>query len=507
MADEPQGRRGSYWIATGPETGFAALAGGAGVDVAIIGGGIVGLTAAIYLKRGGRSVAVIDSGRVAARVSGATTAKVTSQHGLKYAGLIRSHGEEVARAYADANQAAIGLIAELIAELGIDCGFQRTSAYVYTETRERTEAIEAEAEAAHRLGLPAAMVTQCPLPYRIAAAVRFEDQAQFHPRRYLVPLAQAIPGDGCHVFEDTRVLDVQEDTPCRVITDRGTVTAGDVIVATNLPILNRGAFFAKAYPRCHVMLAASINGDKLPDGMFISVDTPSRSVRGYRPDGGPAVLIAVGEAFKAGENATRLHRELEAFVRSHFSIREVEWRWQNQDYYSMDGRPFVGRITPWSDHIHIATGFGAWGMTNGTVAARILANSILEQPNPWARAFDSNRVDIAPSARSFLLENAHVARHWVEERLAVPRLRSVADLARGEGAVARINGHTLAIHKDEHGVLHAFSPVCTHLGCHVSWNSAEKTWDCGCHGSRFSADGKVVNGPAVKDLRRKRVPM
>jgi Rieske Fe-S protein len=296
---------------------------------------------------------------------------------------------------------------------------------------------------------------------------------------------------------------VEEGNPCRVITDRGTVTAHDVIVATNLPILDRGGFFAKAFPRRHPVLAARIAPEKAPDGMFISTEEPSHSVRTQRHGDG-MLLIAVGGGYKTGHADTeKVFRELEAFVRAHFDIGAIEYRWGNQDYDSMDRVPYVGKLTPGSKHIYAATGFGAWGMTNGTAAAVVLSDAILGRPNPWTGLYDATRVNPTASAKTFLGQNLDVAKVWVGGRLTTRPSVAPVNLAPGEGTVAKMNGEMLAVYKDEQGVLHAVSPVCTHMRCIVRWNSAERSWDCPCHGSRFNVDGTVIHGPAVRDLERK----
>lgn len=231
----------------------------------------------------------------------------------------------------------------------------------------------------------------------------------------------------------------------------------------------------------------------------------SHSIRTQRHAGG-LWLIAVGEGFKTGHADTdRVFRELEAFVRTHFDIEAIEYRWGNQDYDSMDRVPYVGKLTPTSKHLYVATGFGAWGMTNGTAAAMVLSDAILGRPNPWAELYDATRVKPSVSAKTFFPQNLHVAKEWIGGRLTHRSSVMPADLAPGQGSVAKMNGEMLAIYKDEQGALHAVSPICTHMRCIVRWNGVEKSWDCPCHGSRFGVDGSVLQGPAVRNLERKTV--
>ena len=343
--NEPSEKHLSFWIDTTPHTNYPAMTGNASVDVAVLGGGITGLTAAIFLKRLGKTVAVIEARRIAEGVTGHTTAKATSQHKLIYDTLIKGHGEKKARLYAEANEAAIDRIEAFVNEKSIDCDFRRLPAYVYTEDEDVLGKLEAEVEAAQRVGLPASFVREAPLPFPIKGAVRFENQAQFHIRKYLLPLAEEIPGEGSHIFENTRALDVKEGVQCRVETDRGNVIAKDVIVATHIPFTFKGQFWGKATPQREYGIAARIGPTPALEGMFISAESPTRSVRTASRDG-ETVLLVVGEAHKTGEepDTERRYRNLEEWARERFGVTEFDNRWSSQDYSSIDGLPYVGRL-------------------------------------------------------------------------------------------------------------------------------------------------------------------
>jgi glycine/D-amino acid oxidase-like deaminating enzyme/nitrite reductase/ring-hydroxylating ferredoxin subunit len=504
MTDVMSAKSGAYWIATASHPPFQPLTGEPSVDVAIIGGGIVGITAAALLKQAGRTVAVLEAQRVGTQVTGGSTAKITSQHNLIYADLIKHFGKKNALLYAQSNQAAIERIAKFIAEQRIECDFTRQAAYTYTQSTDKVAVIEREVKAAADLGLPASFVRETSLPFPIEGAICFNHQAQFNPCKYLAPIAQAIDGDGNHIFEETRVLDVDEGAPCQIITSRGKVEAKDVIVATNIPILDRGGFFSKVYPRAHLALAARLENTKAPEGMFITIDEPTHSIRTAHDEQG-IILIVIGPSFRPGHktDTAQGYKNLEAFARSHFNIRSVEYRWMNQDYNSMDGVPYIGKLLPTAKHIYVATGFNAWGITNGTVAAMILSDAILGKPNPWAEFYDATRIKPTVSAKSFIEQNVHVAKDFIQDRLVSYPEKSPSSLAPGEGALIEVQGEKIAACKDPQGALHLLSPVCTHMGCHVAWNNMEKSWDCPCHGSRFHYDGRVLHGPAVRDLKRK----
>jgi glycine/D-amino acid oxidase-like deaminating enzyme/nitrite reductase/ring-hydroxylating ferredoxin subunit len=499
------GRLGSYWLATAPRRQYPPLPGDRRADVAIIGGGIAGLTAAWLLKQAGKRIVLLEAGRILERVTGGTTAKISALHGLHYAPMAAAFGEDAARLYGEANMQAIERIAEAVAGLGVDCGFERKAAYVFSGSGARLDAVEAEVDAALKLGLPASFVREAPLPIPIKGAVRFDGQAQFHPIRYLAAMAEAVAGGGSDIYEQSRVMEVEAGQPCRVATARGVVEADDAIVATNLPILDRGGFFAKAFPKMRAVLAARIDEDGAPDGMFLGIDDPELSVRTHRDEHGLA-LISDGRAFKAAHepDVESVWRELEAQVRRWFKVRAIEWRWANQDYQSMDSVPYVGRQSPGDERVWVATGFNHWGMTTSMVAGQILRDEILGRANPWAELYRATRLKPGTSAPAFLKENLDVAMHWMVDRLGVDS-RGPEQLRPGEGAVLKAGGERMAVSRDAAGRLCAVSCVCTHLGCTVAWNGLEKTWDCPCHGSRFAADGAVLNGPAVKALEAKAI--
>ena len=495
----------SFWIDSTPTTAYPAFSNHISVDVAIIGAGIVGLTAATQLKKAGKTVAVIESGHVAAGASGHTTAKVTSLHQLIYADLIQQIGEPKARLYGESNQAAIEYVATLVATEQIDCDFSRQSAYTFAEPDSELDHIKDEVEAALKLGLPASFVKETSLPFAIAGAVKFDNQAQFHVRKYLLHLAQTIPGDGSHLLEHTRVLKVEENDPCQVITDQGMINARDVIVATHLPILDQGLFFAKTHPQRSYIVGAKIDPAQAPDGMFIGSGKASHSIRTTPYEGGLLLLVG-GEGHKVGTvtDTEACYQKLETYVRDRFGIDTLVYRWSNQDMVSFDQLPYVGKLTPFSHHTYVATGFSLWGMSKGVMSGMLLSDLILGQENPYAELYDATRA--THFLKPELVKNGmDVAARWVGDRFKNLQSSDLAEVSKGEGKLLTINGDKIAAYRDEQGTVHAVSAVCSHLACIVSWNNAETSWDCACHGSRFSCDGKVIHGPSVKDLEQKDV--
>lgn len=503
MAAAPRTTLESYWMQTTPPTSWPRLTEDISVDVAVIGGGIAGLTAASEIKARGQSVIVLEADRVAAGVTGYTTAKLTALHTLKYGHIEKHFGGAGARIYAESQQAAIDHIAAKVAAENIDCDFESQSAYTYALGADEIEAIHAEVAAATRAGLAASFVSEVALPYDVAGAIRLDDQAQFHPRKYLLHLAAAVPGNGCAIYERTRVLDVNEGSPCTVKTESAVVTAGQVIVATHFPILDRAMLFTRLEPHRDVVVAGPIDATEAPDGMYISTEANTRSVRTAPFGDGRRLLIVTGEPWKPGHETDVASRyaKLAAWTTEHFGVTDFTHRWSTQDNSTTDRVPYIGPLHAGATNTYVATGFGGWGMSNGTLSGLILADLVAGTDNPWAALYDPRRVKPATEAKTFLAANFDVAKRFVGDRLKTSYADSVDEVAVGAGAVVRIDGEKVAVHRDDSGALHAVSAVCTHLGCIVAFNNAEKSWDCPCHGSRFDADGAILQGPANAPLQ------
>ncbi|GAA2518401.1 FAD-dependent oxidoreductase [Streptomyces levis] len=501
---EKQQVSSSYWLDTAPDGRHPALAEDLDVDVAVIGAGIAGLCTAWELTRAGRSVAVLEAGRVAAGVTGHTTAKVTALHSLVYDKLRRTRGPEGARLYARSQSEAIERAAGIAAELGVDCDWEARDAYTYARDPGKVEELRAEARAAAEAGLPAEFVTETGLPFEVAGAVRVTGQAQFHPRKYLLALAADLVEGGGRIFEDTTVLGLDEGEPCRLSTATGaTVRARDVVVATHYPIFDRALLFTRLTPKRELVVAGTVPADQDPGGMFITPDENTRSVRTAPYDGDRRLLIVTGEHFTPGTGDTRERLErLTAWATRHFPGLDVTHRWATQDNSPTDTVPMVGPLHPGARHTYVATGFGGWGMSGGMMAGRLLAAQITGEECAWSALYDPRRLKPAVrEAPSFLKTQAKVAGHFVGDRLRPSP--PVESLPPGEGAVVRADGHRVAVYRDDDGALHAVSARCTHLGCLVDFNAAERAWECPCHGSRFDTDGKVIQGPATKPLERR----
>lgn len=490
-------RHSSYWNATAPASAFPRLMGDFDVDVAIIGAGIVGVTLARMLKDRGLGVALVEARKVGEGATGKSTAKITSQHNIAYTIIEKKFGEECARLYAEANEAGLRAIVELAARLGIACDLESRAAFTYTNEDEQVERIEAEAAAARRLGLPASLTRDTGLPFEVLAAMRWGDQAQFHPVKYLKGLAATIPGGSCHVFEDSRVTDWD---PHRIVTERGSVRARHVVMATHLPLGKTGLFFAENFPHMHPVIMGRADPARVPPGMYISAETPHHSMRGHRDVEGRDWMIFTGPTFGHGrvDEEQESFADLEAFAAGNFGVA-ADYRWTNEDYAPADHAPFVGRSSSLRDGYMVATGFNGWGLSNGTAAAMLIADLIEGRDNPWLKLFDATRIKPVAGAAEFVKGTAETAAHMIGGYLA-KKPHGFDSLAPGEAAILKADGKNVAGYRDEAGALHACSAVCTHMGCIVGWNETDRTWDCPCHGSRFALDGAVISGPAVRPL-------
>jgi len=491
----------SLWIDTTNDTDYPELKDNTETDVAIVGGGITGLTAAYLLQKNGLKTVVIDANRIAKGVSGHTTAKITSQHALKYYRMINAVGEERARQYAQANQAAIDFIENTIRENNISCDFKRVPAYVFTQDYGYIQKLEDETKAAQKLGLPAEYTDTLDLPFGIEGAMKFSDQAYFHPRKYLLALASLLTEGGCEIYENTRAVDIQEGDTHTVITDNGRkIRAKYVIQATRYPFYDKpGLYFARVYPLRTYLMGLQIKGS-FPEGMYINAEQPSRTLRPHTGDGLDLVLIG-GENHKTG-HGSNLHNHYEIirdFAKPMFDIISIPYRWSAQDYTAMDEIPFAGKMTAGSERIYVATGFDKWGITNGTASAMIITDLIVKGESPWEDVYSPSRFTPGASAKNFLKENLDVAVSLISGKLNIPD--ETAKVEKGKAAITEVNGYKVGVYRDYSGKLHYVSTTCTHLGCELKWNSAELSWDCPCHGSRFTYTGEIIEGPALESIK------
>ena len=471
--------------------------------MAIVGAGITGITAALLLKRAGKRVALLERNHIVFGETGHTTAHLTEVTDVDTETVISDFGKEAARLVYASTREALERISRFVKEERIDCHFRRVPAYLFTERDSDLEWLRKEADAATQMGLDCTFTEDVPLPFPTKGAVLYRHQAQFHPREYLLHLAGQIEGNGCHLFEDTAVTHCEDGEPCVVETSRGRVRCGSILVAANVPINNRFLLHTKIAAYRTYALAARLDSSTV-DGLFWDTDDPYHYIRSQKTNDG-TFLIVGGEDHKTGQetDTEKPFRKLAEYTRSRFGVRSFDYRWSGQIIEPVDGLPYIGRNS-FSKNVFVATGYSGVGMTNGTLAAMILSDLILGRANRYAGIYDPTRLKIRGAVKDFVSENVDYPAHLVRDRLTSHDVEaeSLKSVTRGHGAILELDGEKMAVHRDDSGKIHKLSPVCTHLGCDVRWNSAEKTWDCPCHGSRFAPTGEVLNGPAVKPLEK-----
>jgi glycine/D-amino acid oxidase-like deaminating enzyme/nitrite reductase/ring-hydroxylating ferredoxin subunit len=491
----------SLWLEALPSGGYPRLEGDRAVDVAVLGGGITGLTTALLLAYQGARVAVIEANRVGGGVTGNNTAKVTALQSTVYSSLQRAHGRQAAADYAVGSAAAVRQVATLAEREGIDCNLQRRPALTLAANETELSDVRREADAALAAGLPVVWTDEVDVPFPVAGAVRLDDQIALHPLRYAQGLAEAIRRAGSQVYEGTRALGLHESSPCRVRTTGGTVHAGHVVIATHYPIFDRGGYFTRLEVIRSYCIAAAVRSS-LPTGMSINAGSPTRSLNTYGD-----LLIVSGESHPTGARGVdeQCFRRLADFARRHWDVTKISHRWSAQDPTSYDQLPVIGRYTPVSSMVYVASGFMKWGLTGGTMAAAILADMISgRQPEPWADRFSPHRVSLR-SAPRLVKMNAKAGADLVVDRVIPAEVSSAAEVPAGEARVVRDGFGKVGAFREPDGTLHVVSLRCTHLGCLLRFNGAERSWDCPCHGSRFDVDGSVLEGPAVRPLPRRQL--
>ncbi|WP_085994101.1 FAD-dependent oxidoreductase [Oceanobacillus senegalensis] len=493
----------SYWRDSTELPTFPKLEKDAHVDVVIVGGGITGITSAYLLVNKGLKVAILEADRVLNGTTGHTTAKITAQHDLIYDELITNMGKSEARLYYEANIGALNFMKKTIDELQIDCDFKKQDAYIYATTEEYEQKIKKEADAYEKLGIDGKLVDTVPLDIDVRNALVMRNQAQFHPLKYLKRLIQHITDKGGQIFENTTAVNVETDNQPTVLThEGGRVTADYVLACSHFPFYEGvGLYSTRMYADRSYVLAAKTD-KKLPDGLFISADRPNRSLRSVTINGEEMVLI-VGESHKTGQGTdTMKHYEaLESFGEQVLGIEEIAYRWSAQDLTTLDKVPYIGEITSGQPNILIATGYRKWGMSNGTAAALLLSDMVMGKKNNFQNLYAPSRFYATPSLKNFFVQNMDVAKHLIKGKLQISDI-DPKTLSNDEGAIITVKGERKGAYRDTEGELHIVDTTCTHVGCEVEWNSGDRTWDCPCHGSRFSYTGDVVEGPAEKPLQQ-----
>ena len=472
-------------------------------DVCIIGAGIAGLSTAYLLGREGRSVVVLDDGLIGGGMTGRTTAHLTNAFDDRYVEMEKIHGEDGARFVAESHTAAIEKINEIVTRENIDCDFEWLDGFLFAQTPDDVQVLEDELAAAHRAGLVGVeKVSRAPIEsFDTGLALRFPRQGQFHPLEYVAGLTRAILRDGGRVFGETHATKIEGGTPARVETSHGPVVTSDVVVvATNTPVNDRVAIHTKQAPYVTYVIGVRVPRDSITRALYWDTGDPYHYIR-LQSENEHDVLIVGGEDHKTGQenDGNERFQRLEQWTRERFAqVGDVEFRWSGQVMEPVDGLAFIGRNPLDDDNVYIATGDSGQGMTHGTIAGMLLTDLIQDRKNAWEDVYSPSRIRLK-SLPEYASENINVAGQYTDY-VTAGDVKSESEIKPGEGAILREGVSKLAVYRDEAGAVHKLSAVCPHLGCVVAWNSTEKTWDCPCHGSRYSAAGKVYQGPANSDL-------
>jgi glycine/D-amino acid oxidase-like deaminating enzyme/nitrite reductase/ring-hydroxylating ferredoxin subunit len=495
-------KKDSVWAATAKMPTCGRLTESVETDVCIVGAGIAGLTTGYLLTQAGKRVVIVDDGPLAGGMTQVTTAHLSNAIDDRFVNIEWWHGEQGARLAAESHGAAIDCIEKIVNDLGVDCDFERTDGYLFLARGDDEDLLDAELAAARRAGAAVEMVAKAPLEgFDTGPCLKFSRQARFHPFKYLSAVADAIRQDGGRLYTKSHVDSVEGGEAAKVKVGPHKISAAAVVVATNSPINDRVAMHTKQAPYMTYVVAARVPRGSVSAALYWDTQKAYHYVRLQELDGDEDLLIIGGEDHKSGQDddSSERHARLEAWGRERFPMMgKIEFTWGGQCMETIDGLAFIGRNPLDEDNVFIVTGDSGMGMTHGTIAGMLLTDLILKRANPWEQLYDPSRKTLR-AATAFVKENLNVAAQYTDW-LTGSDVKSVDEIPRGGGAVMRRGLSKVAISRDTHGKTTELSAVCPHLGCIVHWNQAETSWDCPCHGSRFHADGKMVNGPANVDL-------
>jgi glycine/D-amino acid oxidase-like deaminating enzyme/nitrite reductase/ring-hydroxylating ferredoxin subunit len=502
---QPSYRQGSLWTATAELPTYAPLDRDYQTEVCVIGGGIAGLTVAYQLRRAGKRVCLVDAGRIGGGDTGLTTAHLAAALDDRFVNLESVRGKEMARLAADSHLQAIDTIELIVVEQGIDCEFRRVDGYLFAAPDQTQDILDRELEAAQRTGVLAVeKVGRAPwTEFDTGPALRFAGMGQFHPLKYLAGLANAFVLEGGELFENTKVRFVEGGVAAFVETAAGNkIHAQQIVVATNTPFNDRVAIHTKQAPYRTYAIAMVLPRGVITQALYWDTADPYHYVRlAERSPDGPDIAIIGGEDHKTGQAEDTLDRfdRLEAWARERFpSAGEVVQRWSGQVMETLDGLAYIGPNPGDHDNVFIATGDSGMGMTHGTIAGVLLTDLILGRENPWASLYDPARTPVK-AVGTYARENLNVAAQYLS--LATPgEISDIREVQPGTGAILRRGLQKFAVSRDESGTVSECSAFCPHLGCVVGWNTAAQSWDCPCHGSRFTASGERLSGPATSGL-------
>ncbi len=499
----------SYWISSLNEkeiNKFQSLKENVDTDICIIGGGLTGLNLAYNLRKYNIKTILIEKDRICKSTSGNSTAKITSQHGLIYKYLADSKGIDFAKKYYKANEKAIGNIANIIKNENIDCDFEYQPSYVFTENISDIQKIKEEASIVNKFGGKAEYLEAKDIEIsnlvKTIAGVKFENQAYFNPYKYANALAKICSNSQIHIYEKTKAVDViDEENGYSIKTENGCeIKTKYLIITTKYPIVNiPGFYFLKMYQSTSYGIGMKTK-QKVFNGMYINSEKPTISLRMAKDKDG-YILIVVGSDYKTGEekDLSNSYTRLEKIAREIYPKGEIKYHWNTEDCITLDKIPYIGEFSKVWKNCYVATGFNKWGMTTSKIAADIIIDKIMGFENEYEKVFTATRVEPVKNIK----EVGNMVKTSMDA-LVIKKLEmskeEVNQTQKGEGKIVEIDGKKVGIYKNEQGEIYKINPVCKHLGCELTWNNLDKTWDCPCHGSRYDYQGNLLYGPSVKDL-------
>lgn len=476
---------------------FPVFEGREEVDIVIVGGGITGITAALLLSNAGKQVLLLEAEKVGHGTTGHSTGNLYVTVDEHLSSIRRKWNTDVMKGVVESRTAAIELIKSNIVDYKIECDFNTQPFTLFAEkmTPEIEEFMQKEFDAFYDAGLNPSVLKHAGLPFETAVALQIRNQAQFHPLKYIQRLAEVV-SNKCRIYENSRVIAV-DDEKGLVITNRGSVKASKILLATHTPV-GVHMIHTLIAPYREFGVAAVLNKGSFPSGIFWGMDEPRHSVRSFTK-GEKQYVMVIGDKFKTGQHGdNKAYAEgLEHFLKDRLNVSETGYFWGGQQYRPADGLPYIGKH---GNKVYFMTGFSSDGLTYGTLAAMIISDELLERSNAWKTLYDVERSAPLKSAKNFFKENAGVLVQYIKDMPWNVDASSLKEVSESEGKIIEHEGQKLAIYRDDDGIPHMVSAVCTHMKCIVNWNQSEKTWDCPCHGSRFDTDGNVIEGPAFDTL-------
>lgn len=495
----------SFWNAITQRTEeYPELSQDIEVDVAVVGGGITGITTALNLIKQGKKVAILEAKQIGGVTTSFSTGNLYIPIQPYYQNIVAKFNRETAKAIAQSRKFAIDYIEQTINEINITCNFARRPWYVYAK-EDKAAFLDKEVNTFKQIDIDIEYTKQLPLSFSFNKAAIIANQARFNPLAYVTSIASYLKSQGCLIYENTRVLSIDEKEWCTLKTQHGTVTATKTVLATHTPIgINLTQEFTAPY-RSYVV-AAHLQDEHYPEGNFWDLSEPhhATSTHASTRNNNPDILMVAGNHHKTGQGTNRHARftELEAFLKKNFSIKDIAYHWSAQHYHAADGIPYIGYVSRFAKHTYMATGFFADGLIYGTLAGIIVADLIVGKNNVLEKTYSANRFTPRASATFLVKENVNLFLQYLKD-YPFAEVNNFNEVKKGEGKVLGMGGEKWAVFRDDNNQLHVVSAVCTHMKCIVNWNNAERSWDCPCHGSRFTCDGDVLEGPAIKPLKQK----